>query len=48
MIYNRKLIDNPGATGNYDMYQEEALTGVGYDGKFGIILRPAEENPFRL
>ena len=48
LLYNEKLIDNTGATGNYDMYQEEALTGVGYDGKFGIILRPAEENPFRL
>lgn len=48
LLYDERLVDNTGATGNYNMYQEEALTGIGYDGKFGIIVRPVAENPFRI
>ncbi len=48
LVYDELLYDNTGATANYQMQQSESLTGVGYDGKFGIIVRPMEENPLRI
>lgn len=50
LLYAEELYENGNvnSTGMYTMLQEEALSGVGYDGKFGIIVRPAEENPFRF
>lgn len=47
LTYDEQLVLGDGSTGVYTMCQEEALTGAGYDGKFGIIVRPVEENPFR-
>lgn len=32
----------------YEMHQGESLTGVGYNGQFGLIVRPVEENPFTI
>lgn len=48
LLYGEELVDNTGATGDYNTYQEEVMTGVGYDGKLGVIVRPVEESPFRL
>lgn len=50
LVYAEELYENGnvGSTAMYTMQQEEAITGAGYDGKFGIIVRPAEENPFRF
>lgn len=50
LLYDEELFfnNNVNEVGDYTMYTEEALTGVGYDGKFGIIVRPIEENPFRF
>lgn len=50
LLYAEELYEggNVNNTGMYTMLQEEALTGTGYDGKFGIIVRPAEESPFRI
>lgn len=50
LLYDEELFQNSNVndTGVYTMYQEEALTGVGYDGKFGMIVRPFDENPFRF
>lgn len=50
LVYAEELYENGnvGSAAMYTMQQEEAITGAGYDGKFGIIVRPAEENPFRF
>lgn len=50
LVYDEELYQNGNVNdvGGYTMYTEEALTGVGYDGRFGIIVRPIEENPFRF
>lgn len=48
LVYDELLYDKDGYTANYQMQQSESLTGVGYDGKFGIIVRPLEENPLRV
>lgn len=50
LYYAEELYQNGNVndTGEYSMYTEEALTGVGVDGKFGIIVRPIEESPFRV
>lgn len=50
LLYAEELYENGNvnSTSMYTMNQEEALSGTGYDGKFGIIVRPAEENPFRF
>lgn len=46
--YGEVLVDNSGATCNYNMVNLEELTGTGFDVKLGLILRPIEESPFRL
>lgn len=46
--YGELLYDETGATGNYNMVNLEELTGTGVDAKFGLIIRPIEESPFRL
>ncbi len=38
----------PTATNEYYMTNGEALTGSGFDFKFGVIMRPIEDSPFRL
>lgn len=50
MSYDEELYQNGDVnnTGNYNMYTEESVTGSGVDGKFGLIVRPMEENPLRL
>lgn len=50
MSYDEELYqhNDPRDTGGYNMYTEEVLTGIGYDGKFGIIVRPIDESPLRL
>lgn len=48
VLYDEELQIDPQNKGIYTMLSEEELTGVGYDGKFGIIVRPLEDNPFRL
>lgn len=50
LSYDEELFLNGNTqnVGGYNMYTEEALTGVGYDGKFGIIVRPIEESAFRI
>lgn len=32
----------------YEMHQGESITGVGYNGQFGVVVRPVEENPFTV
>ncbi len=44
MIY----LDNPQDAHEYFMTNEEELSGSGYDFKFGLIMRPIEESPFRI
>ncbi len=44
MIY----LDEPQNAHEYYMTNEEVLTGNGYDFKFGLIMRPIEESPFRI
>ncbi len=44
MIY----LTDPRDAHEYYMTNEEELTGEGYDFKFGVIMRPLEESPFRL
>lgn len=46
--YGETLTDNSGATAAYNMQNEEYLTGTGFDIKLGLILRPIEDNPFRI
>lgn len=47
-IYDEELVLADGSTGVYTVETEESLTGVGYDGKFGVIVRPLEDSPFRV
>ena len=46
--YSELLVDGEGNNGLYSMTNAESLTGNGFDMKFGVILRPIEESPFRL
>lgn len=46
--YNELLRDGEGNTDTYEMANAESLTGSGFDLKFGVILRPIEESPFRI
>lgn len=47
--YTEALIDPAGgAPQNYNMYQEEQLSGAGFDVKLGFIFRPIEDSPFRF
>lgn len=48
--YAEMIIDpaNPGQLHEYNTSNAEALTGTGFDVKFGVILRPIEESPFRI
>lgn len=50
LIYDEELYQNGNVndTGDYNFFTEESLTGSGVDGKFGIIVRPIDESPFRL
>lgn len=49
LCYDEMLLDNQGQHfGNSNMQLEEHMTGVGFDGKVGIIVRPMEESPFRM
>ena len=46
--YGELLTDGTGNTAPYHMTNAEALSGNGFDMKFGVILRPIEESPFRI
>lgn len=46
--YAELLPDGTGRLHEYLMQNEESLSGNGYDFKFGLILRPIEESPFRI
>lgn len=50
LLYDEELFQNGNVndTGGYTMFTEETLTGSGVDGKFGLIVRPIEESPFRV
>lgn len=50
LIYDEELYQNGNVndTGGYTMRTEESLTGYGVDGKFGVIIRPIDESPFRF
>lgn len=50
LLYTEELYQNGNVndTGIYNMSSDEAITGVGYDAKFGFLIRPLEENPFRF
>ena len=49
LCYDEMLMNDKGQHfGNSSMYQEESMTGLGFDGKIGVIVRPLEENPFRI
>lgn len=43
-----ELLQSGDKTGFYNMDYYESLSGVGVDGKFGLIFRPIEESPFRV
>jgi len=45
MIYNGETSTS---TSEYYTNNEEELTGTGFDVKFGLILRPIEDSPFRI
>ena len=52
-FYTENLIEygnggNIAATHPYYMTNDEAITGTGFDLKFGLIFRPIEESPFRI
>lgn len=40
--------NDPDDSGDYEYYTKQSLTGYGFDGKFGILVRPIDEHPFRL
>lgn len=42
--YGENLVDG----GTYYFRHDQTLSGSGVDAKFGIIMRPVEENPFRI
>lgn len=46
--YSEQLLDEQGGTHPYFTEQRESIGGTGFDLKFGVILRPIEENPFRI
>lgn len=46
--YEEMVMDGVGGLHPYLMENEEVLSGSGYDFKFGLILRPIEESPFRI
>lgn len=50
LLYEEELYQNGNVhdTGLYTFYTDESLTGMGVDGKFGILVRPIEESPFRI
>ena len=40
--------DASGSYGDYSLYNDRAIDGSGINAKFGIIVRPVEDNPFRF
>lgn len=46
--YGENAAVSPNNGYGYFLNNEEALTGAGFDLKFGVILRPIEESPFRI
>lgn len=48
--YNENIIDqsNPTSVNGYYTYNEEALSGTGFDFKLGFIFRPIEDSPLRV
>lgn len=53
--YNEVLANDAGAPAyiggqlvQYYMDNDEKITGTGFDAKFGLIVRPVENNPFRI
>ncbi len=46
--YNELIYDGSGNTGDYALSTDEALSGSGFDVKFGLIVRPIEESAFRI
>lgn len=38
----------PDSYGDYSVYNDQAVNGYGINAKFGIIVRPIEDNPFRF
>lgn len=48
-FYMENLVDaNDNDRGRYAMADNRAVTGTGFDIKFGIIFRPMEDSPFRI
>ncbi len=53
LLYGEGIIENDAQGGvaavhDYYMTNSESLTGTGFDLKFGFIVRPIEESPFRI
>lgn len=48
LAYDENLQDATGTLAPYNMDQAESLTGTGFDAKLGLIVRPIEDNPFRI
>ncbi len=46
--YTEWLPDANGGLHDYYMINEERLSGIGWDIKMGLIVRPIEESPFRI
>jgi len=46
--YDERLYDASGVLGAYNLDYSEQLSGTGFDVKAGFILRPIEDNPFRI
>jgi hypothetical protein len=46
--YAEMLRDNVGGLHEYYTNYEEAISGVGVDAKFGVIVRPISTSPFRI
>ena len=48
-MYKESLVDaNSAPRGNYYYTDNRNITGTGFDLKFGLIVRPSEESPFRI
>lgn len=48
-LYGERLVDVSGnAAGFYNYTDNRKITGTGFDMKFGVIVRPSEESPFRM
>ena len=46
--YEENLTNDIESLGDAELYDERKITGIGYDVKAGVIVRPIEESAFRL